>query len=321
MNVNPFTEIYNELNAPHEDEHYFSYPICIDVELTNYCNLRCMMCPTGIGASVRDKGFMSDSVYYKLLRDISGHRTGLRFIRWGEPTLHPKMCEYIAAAKSDGHLCHMNTNGITLTGGMIEELLRSGLDSIKFSFQGVDEGSYEQMRQGGSFSTLVSNIEKLHGLRVGGKPYIYITTTIVEGDEAKIPGFIKMISGFCDSMNVGYTMFDHLDIGNSGLDEAQKALFSELQQRQNKNKQRVQHCAEVFGKLSVDWDGKVTACCTDYDCEMYVGDINTDTVQSIFNNDNINRYRDAIRNKLFDTIPKCHTCYNYMSYPLPAYQA
>ena len=58
----------------------------------------------------------------------------MRFIRWGEPTSHPKMVEFIRAAKKEGVMCHLNTNGSLLNEEKIDQLLEIPLDGIKFSY-------------------------------------------------------------------------------------------------------------------------------------------------------------------------------------------
>jgi MoaA/NifB/PqqE/SkfB family radical SAM enzyme len=75
---NPFNEIYAQLN---DNYGYFNFPVCIDVELTNNCNLHCLFCPTGTGVSIRNRGFMTDEVFQKIISDIKGEKIGLRFSR------------------------------------------------------------------------------------------------------------------------------------------------------------------------------------------------------------------------------------------------
>jgi len=48
--------------------------------------------------------------------------------------------------------------------GFLNELLATRLDSVKFSFQGVDEKTYQQMRQNSSFKKLIENIKYTHKL-------------------------------------------------------------------------------------------------------------------------------------------------------------
>ena len=92
MRLNPFKPIYaecNEGNSRQKIDNLPIFPRCLDIELTNLCNFKCLMCPTGTGAHQRKKGLMSDAVFDKIIDEIKKYKTPLRFIRWGEPTLHP----------------------------------------------------------------------------------------------------------------------------------------------------------------------------------------------------------------------------------------
>ena len=308
---NPFKAIYDQLNDTKNEIGAFAFPICIDVELTNCCNLKCFMCPTGVGSSIREKGYMSDTTFYKLLNDISGRQVGLRFIRWGEPTLHPKMIDYIITAKNEGHLCHINTNGTT-TDRLIDAIIDSKLDSIKFSFQGVNQESYNKIRQGGDFSKIVTNIKNLFNARDNNSPFMQVSTTTTNESDADIAYFIEGLTPYCDMINVGATIFKNIDIDRSIMDEKQKDIFYALKKEQKVLQNRPMHCPEVYGKLSVDWDGKVTACCSDYDRELVVGDLSENTVYEIFMSAKINEYRTFLSQKSFDKIAKCAECFNYM---------
>jgi MoaA/NifB/PqqE/SkfB family radical SAM enzyme len=162
---NPFNEVYAKLNG---NEGYYEFPACMDIELTNICNLHCLFCPTGTGVSIRDKGFMSEETFEKIIENLQGNKVGLRFSRWGEPTLHKDIVKFFKIAKKEGHIVHLNTNGQILNEHLINELLAAGLDSIKFSFQGVDERTYQQMRQDSSFKKLIENIKYTHKLSHDG---------------------------------------------------------------------------------------------------------------------------------------------------------
>ena len=63
---------------------------------------------------LRPKGFMSDEVVDALIANVKKyHIRGVRFIRWGEPTLHPKYIDIIKRVKDAGSLVHINTNGFS----------------------------------------------------------------------------------------------------------------------------------------------------------------------------------------------------------------
>ncbi|SQC03121.1 radical SAM protein [Clostridium tetanomorphum] len=160
--INPFKKIYDICNGDDPKEKYLNqpnFPRYIDIELTNHCNYRCLMCPVGTGIMCRETGYMSDVVYEKILEEIKVYKTPLRFIRWGEPTLHNNFIHYIKKAKNLGIICHFNTNGTLLTEEQLGQLVDIELDSIKFSFQGIDEKSYKEMRNSDYFKKLLNKIK------------------------------------------------------------------------------------------------------------------------------------------------------------------
>ena len=100
--TNPFEMIYKQCNSTTNYEKYIKHynvavdvPAYLDVELTNCCNIRCNMCPVGSGTMKRPKGFMSEEVFTRIVENIKKYPIqGIRFIRWGEPMLHPNFFDW-----------------------------------------------------------------------------------------------------------------------------------------------------------------------------------------------------------------------------------
>ena len=219
--TNPFQPIYQICNAGNSKEklkNLPSFPRSIDIELTNSCNFKCLMCPTGNLSQTRKTGFMNDEVYYEILNNIREYKTPIRFIRWGEPTMHPKLIQYISAAKKEEILCHINTNGSYLNKDNIVELIDSGLDSIKFSFQGVDAKSYSEMRNIDYYDELIAIIKLFHETRGDNKkPYIHVSTTVTYEDANTIRQFKDELIKITDLVTVGRTVLEHIDINVTRL--------------------------------------------------------------------------------------------------------
>lgn len=154
---NPFIPIYRKVNGGTNEEKFnaiyngnITIPLYIDVELTNLCNFRCCFCPTGTKAMHRMRGYMSDEVVDAIEKNVKKFNiAGVRFSRWGEPTMHPKYLEIMDTVRKAGALIHVNTNGSLLTEKQMRRMMDIHLDSIKFSFQGADDGTYKEMRGGG----------------------------------------------------------------------------------------------------------------------------------------------------------------------------
>ncbi|MBS6022683.1 MAG: radical SAM protein [Paeniclostridium sordellii] len=315
---NPFVPIYRKINGGTNQEKYdmikngdVQLPYYLDVELTNFCNFNCCFCPTGTKAMQRMRGHMPDNVADAIAENVKKYNIpAVRFIRWGEPTLHPNYLSILEKVKKAGALIHINTNGSLLDEEQIQKLLDMHLDSIKFSFQGADEGTYNEMREGGDYLRLLDIVRKFHEMR-GEKdyPYIQISTTLTGETAEQIEGFKSDIGDYCDYYNVGYTKLNHLNVDTMNIDEEEKKKIRRLQEHETINHTFRPVCVEAFDKLSINWNGDVTLCCGDYDNFMLVGNILDMDLKQIFNSRAADIYRDAIAKMQYGKIKCCSNCY------------
>jgi MoaA/NifB/PqqE/SkfB family radical SAM enzyme len=270
------------------------------------------MCPTGNGMSKRATGQMSGDIYLKIINEAEKYNAAIRFIRCGEPTLHKTLIDFIKLAKTKNILCHLNTNGAILTENYIIKILNSGLDSIKFSLQGINLFGYNEMRLGGNYNAIINSIKTLYALRGNEKkPYIHISTTVTCEKQNEIKQFKKEMKSFCDLVTVGKTVLDYINIEETTLDAAKKTILANLMRKESVNKIHP-HCPEVFDKLSIDWDGSVTACCWDYNRYMLIGYIGTHSLKEIWECKKLNAYRNILYNMNHDSLKLCKNCYDYI---------
>lgn len=319
----PFKDIYAACNVGNSKAKLAElpeFPRFMDIELTNTCNFRCLMCPTGTHSMKRASGFMTQEVFYKILDEIRPYKTPLRFIRYGEPTLHEQLVEFIGAASEAGCMTHINTNGSKLDRQGIEDLINAGLTSIKFSFQGVDEKSFAEMRNTDFFTDLVEVIRLTHDVRGDREfPYIQVSTSITYETREQVQAFREMMDGIADQVSVGRTVMEHLDIDAVRLRPKEMEMFKRLMAEESVVKKHPE-CPEVYDKLSINFDGTVTACCGDSDNLMLVGDVTKTTIKEVWDSDQLNQYREMLADMRHDELPLCRTCYDYQGLQTPGLQ-
>ncbi|MHC4743294.1 MAG: radical SAM/SPASM domain-containing protein [Planctomycetota bacterium] len=220
------------------------------------CNLKCPMCPVGTGSTKRDKGFMSDDIWQLVLRECVAQSCPIRFVRWGEPTMHAGLYDYIGQAHRQGLLTHLTTNGEKLDIGVIE----TGLDSLKISLHKAPDARL---------------LRFLHMImKDQGRPYITVTK-YSEYKGIAIPAD---------------------DIRTDTLKNLKRPPAEYIP------------CPEIFSKLSVNWDGTVSACCGDYDNLMVVGDMRTESLASIWKGDRLKHYRKMLKAGKHAELPLCRSC-------------
>lgn len=285
--INPFRSIYDS-NAYKLARLSVNVkaPFIVDVELTNNCNLMCKMCARQL--MTRERGFMELDTFARVLDECIKTGTPIRFIRWGEPFLHRKIIAWAKKVKEAGLLLHITTNGLIITETQMQELVNMGLDSIIFSMQGATKYGYEKMRNNKEYDKLEANIKKLAEIRGENKaPFIHISSTMTEETPQEIESFKHYWSQIVDSVDTGRTSFARL-----GGEDGEYRL-----------------CNEVYQKLSIDWDGKVSACCGDYDNLLTVGDIKTESLTDIFNGDRVKSIRHILDNRGHKNLALCSKCF------------
>jgi radical SAM protein with 4Fe4S-binding SPASM domain len=262
------------------------FPRLIDIEISAICNLKCRMCPTGLGTLKRKRGIMSDETFVKVIQESRRYGSAIRFVRWGEPLTHPSFTDYCKAVKDAGLLLHFNTNGVLFDYDLMTEVLQMNVDSVKFSFQGATPNEYKRWRGFDGFDSLYTIIEVLYARRgVFPTPYIRVGTTVTDADTAEnIERFKDKFGAVADKVTVKKT-------------------------RAGTETTSYPNCPEVWDKMSINWDGSVSACCSDSDNKMIIGDIHTQSMSNIWNyNARLNEIRDLLANRKHDEIEVCSRC-------------
>ena len=184
------------------------------------------------------------------------------------------------------------------------------LDSIKFSFQGADEGTYNEMRFGGDFNSLVSKLHLLHKLRGDAeKPYIQVSTTLTSETDDQVSSFRETVGDYCDYYNIGYTKLTYIDIDEMHVSDEEKNKIKALREHETIHKVYRPICPEAFYKFSINWNGDVTMCCNDYDNMMVVGNVMKDSIKNLFTNEKTDSYRKIIASGEYGKLPLCSSCY------------
>lgn len=314
--MNPFQHLYDDFNHGDPAAKHATlpdFPRMIDLEVTSACNFRCLMCPTGNLSLGRKAEFMTFGTFVRIEEQCARHGTALRFIGWGEPTLHPDLTTMIDLASGHGLLTHLNTNGSKIDRPLANALVAFGLSSIKFSFQGVDRASYLEMRKIDFFDGMIRAIETMREAR-GTKvlPFISVSTSTTRETEEQVARFRERIEPLVDQVNIGKTIFAFMDLKAARLKTAEREFLEKLTAEEHAAcLAHPDPCPEVYGKLSVHCDGTARVCCNDYDGVTDLGNVMTRPIAEIWRDKTIEYYRKRLAAKDYGA-PLCETCWHYM---------
>jgi len=134
-------------------------PKVIEFEVTNRCNLKCVMCPHGMGAieSPRDADIsLLDVLWPGMLQADYVHLNGV-----GEPMMSKPFWEVIDRLRGKKRpLIEFNTNGLLMTEENVARLRQAPVWFILVSLDAATRETYEDIR-GGDFETVLEGIKRL----------------------------------------------------------------------------------------------------------------------------------------------------------------
>lgn len=140
------------------------------IEPTGICNLSCvgMVCNKDENKvskthKARNRSKFPLGEFKSLVDDVGSHVKHLSLFNYGEPFLIKEsgdMVEYIKDNYPDIYL-FTSTNGTLLDDEKIHKIVKSGMDHITISLDGVDQESYGTYRINGKFDDVFNNIKKI----------------------------------------------------------------------------------------------------------------------------------------------------------------
>ena len=70
----------------------------------------------------------------------------------------------------------------------------------------------------------------------------------------------------------------------------------------------VMTCRHPFRYCMVLWDGRVVACCNDFNAQLKMGNLYDCTLTDIWNGKSYEKFRAAMKMKTFEEYPMCNNC-------------
>jgi len=276
------------------------FPLHLDIETTDLCNLKCPMC----ARTIMDKGddniskskFITKDDYKSIIDQASRH--GVKSIKLqylGEPLLHPDVVWQVKYAKENGIIDVMlNTNGVLLTKDMSKNLLLAGIDKIFVSYDAVNPKLYEQQRVGTTMGKVIDNIYDFIKLRneLSPKTFVRLSMVMYEGDvwKKQFEAMKIMWDGLVDAL--GYGLYDERD-------KYKRVEFEKVDGFV---------CPELFQRMFLKCNGNVTVCCTDEYDVFDIGNWRENQLYDLWHSEKYKTIRQNHIDNNYDKYEVCRKC-------------
>ncbi|MBN1252643.1 MAG: SPASM domain-containing protein [Bacteroidales bacterium] len=292
---------------------YWGMPSGISIEPTNLCNLFCKECPTGNQTLNRKKGNIDLEIYKKAINELSSYLTNVILYFQGEPYLNKLLFKMISYANSKNIYTSTSTNGHFLDEENSIKTIKSGLDELIISIDGITQEVYENYRVGGSLEKVISginNIVKAKKKLKSKKPFVIIQFLVLKTNEHQIKE-IKKLSKALGVNKLQLKSAQIYDYKNNSL------LIPDIQKYSRYKKQKdgsfeirsklKNKCWRMWTNPVITIEGDVIPCCFDKDAKYKMGNIKEESFEKIWRNKNYCNFRKRIL-KSRKNIDMCRNC-------------
>jgi MoaA/NifB/PqqE/SkfB family radical SAM enzyme len=293
-------------NAEAADKIQLRDTPAVVIEQSNLCNLNCVMCRTN--ESKRQKQEMPKDLLEKIVAQK---------VKWGQRllTIHtvgePFMCSYLEDLFnicSKHNVClNITTNGLLIPKHM--DLIRRYPGIIRFmafSVDGATKETYERIRRGGSFEKLIESLDliKDYNRKSPEKISINLQACISKENFKEIPLFFRTFGKYFRPDEIFFIFVTDLSAMH-----ADSAYYRTNMPIDIKFYRRNWPCRLLWGQTHILSDGRVSACCRDYNGELIVGEANKSSLSDIWHSEEYEILRRRHIAGDIEDIPLCRDCH------------
>ncbi len=283
------------------------FPPKVQLEVTNRCNLRCIMCTRN--QMDRPQGDMTLEVVRKVA-DECCHEPGtvisLYFL--GEPLLNRDLEGMVAYLGSVKDSCRppmifgIQTNAMLLTRERSRSLLEAGLRHFAISLDGL-EGNLERIRPGASYPTVEKNILDLQALgeeRGIEDLEVHITKLCDDPSAEEVRHFREVWESRVKQVHlIGISKVP----GNSFM--AADGSIHEVAPKSDSQGRK--YCGQGQ-RMLIHWNGEFAFCCSDINGEIKLGNIRDHSIREVWTSPKMDDIRQQVRSGKYAGLPACQKC-------------
>ena len=209
-----------------------SYPRRLVLELTNRCNLNCVMCGRN-SATFRPTTLDMDT--FRALEPLMDHVEEVTLMGWGEPTVNPGFADMLRIIADHGARAYFCTNGMRLD-ALADAILDTNVEVFAVSVDGATQESNAAIRRGSDLTRICDSLRALFSAaRERGQepPWVNFVLCAMRENLAELPAVVRLAheTGVREVKVVYLTAFDEAQVPSVLWGDAEKiaATFAEAE--------------------------------------------------------------------------------------------
>jgi radical SAM protein with 4Fe4S-binding SPASM domain len=315
----PMTKRINLLKAGanliYRRSHPWSWPIHMCVELTNYCNLKCKVCPIGNGNLDRKPVALDPSLFERLLNEVGPYLLTMSLWGWGEPLLHPHLADILRLTQNRGITTLISTNGQNLDNpAVLKALIDYPPTYLIVAIDGLTDETNSVYRVGAKMAPALAGVKLLTQMKRDKNqqfPNLHHRYIVMKHNEHELP----QLKQFALDNHFDICTIRTLSIIDSPDEMNHQGLLptdDRLKAYEYKNNVRIRRndftCEKAFTCPAVFADGTVVDCDQDFNARQSYGNLSQgQSFADIWWSERASKIRKTIR-EYMDRFSHCKNC-------------
>lgn len=285
------------------------FPVQLDFELNVSCNLQCPMCTWSAEATHGHgtSSWMDFEFFKKIITD--GVKHGLKAVNLNyvnEPLIRRDLAKFVKFAREAGVVEVMfNTNGLLLTDDYTRDLISAGLTKLSFSVDAFTAVTYEKVRTGGNYDSLMRIIHRFIEIRkemVSHLPLLKLTFLRMSTNTHELDDFLAYWEDKADLFSI-----QNLHNPFDGELQLQKNVY--FVKAGSAPIAETPRCPSPFQRMTIRADGSVLPCCNMRAAERLVmGNAHVTDVYTLWNSKQMKALQMIHREGRYNENPVCKAC-------------
>jgi radical SAM protein with 4Fe4S-binding SPASM domain len=275
------------------------------IEISNICNLQCTFCPE----VERDKKILSTTDFRKILKQVLPHTEQVCLHLMGEPLAHPEFPGILKICEEEGAVIHLVTNGTYLSKYGFDTFLKSkAIRQINFSLH-----SFKDNFPGQDIRPYLFDILQFSREALTEKPELYINYrfwNLLDKSQMREENQ-DIIDHICEFFQVQVN--ERINVALNKSKNIVGRIYFHFDSRfewpnyAHPEQGSKGFCHALSQQIGIHADGTVVPCCLDKEAGIPLGNVLTESFESILQTKRLNDMRDGFKNHIL-TEELCRKC-------------
>jgi radical SAM protein with 4Fe4S-binding SPASM domain len=256
---------------------------------------------------------LSKPFFETTIKQLKKSLHSLTFYFQGEPYLNPSFLEMVKIASEQNIFTITSTNAHYLDEKNAIDTVKSKLDKLIISVDGITQDVYQQYRIGGNVNKVIDGTKEIirqKRLMKSKTPHIVWQFVVFKPNEHQVETVKKLGKELgVDEVKIKTAQVYDFENGSELIPLTEK--YSRYKKNADGSYQiknnLLNQCWRMWQGCVITWDGKIVPCCFDKDAKYRLGNLETQSFESVWFSDEYDSFRGSIL-KGRNQVDICNNC-------------